>query len=336
MTPLPILTLSHGTGLLPVANRLRREGATVEHLPFRHKYERAWEGSLDTVLKGEKKRDAATLAPVIQLAAEGATTVLLDHPRWSELFHVAQSLYGVTPRVTPASPVRACGWWTGETLVAPHLLVVDLGAWTGGYGPPVEGGATLIVGYGALVQHLLEPLFDELKASGHRGLVQAHFTLQTGALTGWEGGWQGLHTHAFLGALVTPLREVLGGAAPALAPLYTVAVPVTVPPWPLACNLASVESPIPMRSPETPGLTPDQLSHILWHDIRLEGGQLRVAGLDGLVGVAYGGAMGMPLAQRRALETATSLRLPEVQLRMDVGQSVPLVQAMLEERGVLG
>lgn len=334
---IPFLTLSHGTGLLPVANRLRREGAAVEHLPFRHRYERAWEGSLDTLLKGERKRDAATLAAPIALAAEGGTVVLLDHARWSELFGNASRLYGVKPRVETPTPVRVGAWWDGERLSAPHLLVVDLGAWTGGFGPRVEGGATLVVGYTGLVEHLLGPHLDEIKSSGHKGLVQGHLDLQAGKLVGWEGGWQGLHTHAFLGALVSPLKDVFHvEQPPVLAPLYTVVVPVSLPPWPLTCNLAPPEVPIPIATETTSGLIPAQLAHILWHDIRLEGGKLQTAGLDGLVGVAYGSAMSMGLAQRRALETASSLRLPQVQLRVDVGQGVPLVQALLEEQGVLG
>lgn len=333
----PFLTLSHGTGLLPVANRLRREGAPVEHLPFRHRYERAWEGSLDTVLKGERKRDAATLAAPIALAAEGGTVVLLDHPRWAELFGGAKHLYGVTPRVENPTPLRVGGWWTGEALTAPHILVVDQGAWTGGGGPAIEGGATLIVGYGALVQHLLGPRLDEIKASGHRGLVQGHFDLASGSLVGWEGGWQGLHTHAFLGALATPLRGLFHGEhPPVLSPLYTVAVPVSLPPWPLACNLAAPELRVPLASEGVPGLTPPQLARVLWHDIRFVEGELWTAGLDGLVGVAYGSAMGMPLAQRRALEIASNLRLPQVQFRQDVGHNVPLALSILEERGVLG
>lgn len=325
MTAYLVLAARHG--LLPVAQRLRREGHNVQWAPWRARYDRAWEGSLEAALKGESRRDEETLRPVIEMAKAGEVRVLLDHGKWAELFAGAQDVWGTAGDAGEVpQPLRACGWWDGERLLAPHLLVVDLGAWPGGLGARVEGGATLVRGYGEWVSGLWDPYRDELKGSGHRGLVQLHLDRGLRARW-WEGGWKALHLHAWLAALEQPLGGVLDGAMPVLEPAYSVVVPVTVPPWPVASNKTSAPSPV-----EAPR---EVVGRASWHDTRLVGEQLVVAELDGFVAVAKGSAQGLGLARRRALEVATAIGVPEKQLRPDVGAMVELVQAGLEGMGHL-
>jgi hypothetical protein len=318
------LLLSHTHGLLPLALRLKREGHPVEHIPWRHRYEKAWEGAIETGLKGERKRDSESLAALIALANDGQVRVLADHPRWLELFGNSKDLWATRPPVGDPSVLRACGWWDGEHLQSPHLLVVDLGAWPGGQGALVEGGATLVRGWEGLVRSVWEPYLDALKSSGHRGLVQAH--LGHGLdVQWWSGGWTALHLHAWLSALETPVGVLLEGLPAVLPKTYTVVVPVTVPPWPVACDQHSLESEV---------LAPKEaLSQALWHDTRVVEGKLLVAGLDGLVAVARGSAHGLGLARTRALAVATSIRVPQRQLRGDVGGLVERTLAHIETAG---
>jgi hypothetical protein len=318
------LLLSYHHALLPLAKALTKEGATAEHIPWRQRYERAWEGSLESPLKGEPKRDDETLGSVVAAAREGVVTVLLDHPKWAEKFAGSPNLYGVAGEHRPTlSPLRACGWWDGERLHAPHLLMVDLGAWAGGFGPAVEGAATLVRGYARLVAHCFTPLADEVKASGHRGLVQVYVGNNAEAL-GWSGGWTPLHLHAFM-TQVESTKALLSGEPPALPFAYSVAVPVTVPPWPLRCDRTSQEQPV--------RVAPEVLGNVTWHDVRVSGGELQVAGLDGFVGVARGRAQSLTLARRRAVATAEAVPLSERQFRPDAGSRVQTVLETLAEAG---
>jgi hypothetical protein len=322
------LLLSHHHHLLPMAAKLRKEGVGVQHAPWRARFDRAWEGALDSPLKGEAKRSREDLAESVEQAQRGELVVVSDSPKWAELYHDAASRWGVTQRVTNPSPLRACGWWDGESLHAAHLLFVDMGAWPSGLGPSVEGGATLVdAGFG-VVTSALAPYLEELKASGHRGLVQVHLDREMKGL-GWEGGWYPLHLHAWLAAQSTPLHALLGGGIPQLAQRFTVVVPVTVAPWPTPCDYKGPS--IPLSLPK------DVVDNILWHDVRIEDGGLATAQLDGLVGVAYGGAQSLTLARQRALARASELgkALPGRQLRPDVGNGVEAVLAGLEERGLL-
>ena len=76
------------------------------------------------------------------------------------------------------------------------------------------------------------------------------------------------------------------------------------------------------------------MQDIFFHDIATEGKEIRVAGLDGLVGVATTSANSSGLARARAVQAATSLGLQEKQFRTDVGFQVDGVVAGLEELGL--
>ncbi len=319
------LLLSQHHGLLPLAQRLRVEGHTVEHIPWRQRFEKAWGGVIDTALKGEARRDEETLGPVIELAEAGEVTVLLDSGRWAELFGGAKKLFGSTVGESDLpAPLRACGWWTGENLIHPHLLAVSLGAYPGNGGARVEGGAVLLRGYERVVQGAWAERFDELKASGHRGLVQMHLGQALAPL--WsEGGWKGLHTHAWLAAQGGRLGDLLERGEGYLPHAYSVVIPVTVPPWPVVGNVSS--SPTEIEGPR------EAFSQAFWHDSTLQGERLMVAGLDGFVAVAHGEAQSLSLARRKAAAVAQAIGLPEKQVRFDTGEEVDGLVAVLEANG---
>lgn len=317
------LCLSYQHALLPLANRLRREGAEVEHVPWSKRYTKAWAGAFPT-LYGEDRRNAEALAPLIEKAMDSGTVVLTDHAKWEDLFKGAPNLYGTTPHLGDPEAVRVGAWVKGGEVFAPHLLVADMGAWPGGFGPRVEGGMTLVALSG-LPPALSETIPRRLLKDG---LVQAHLRKVTVdgkvEVSGLQQGWHALHLHAFAAALgEQPLGAVLSGEEPTLGKRYTVVVPVTVPPWPIRCNVPSAVEKIEVPGPAA--------ARVLWHDVTVKG---EVAGLDGFVGVARGSGSTLWAAQREALMVADAISVPEKQVRRDVGGGVELVLAGLE--GLVG
>ena len=323
--------------LLPLAHRLRLEGHEVDAVVWRPRYEKAWGGHISKVARhsdGTLHKDV--LLPTVEAARRGEVTVLTDVRRVAELFAGAAHLF---PQVDlgvgrPIDRLLFGGWFDGEVVLAPHLLVADQGAWMGGGGPAVLGGLTLIrVGDGlpGFVSGAAQAALERMKSVSFRGLF--HFDVQevpeTGELRlqGLAAGWPWLHTQAFAAEL-----ESLGGAlegAPALAHRFVTVLPVTVPPWPSEKRSAQADG------VAVEGLTPQQQGRCFWFDIQVdtEARKLRTAGLDGLLCVATGASDSTPaLARMRALELAQRLQVPEKQSRADVGAQVDAVLATLEDR----
>lgn len=334
------LVLSYRHHLTPFAWRLQREGHTVESICFKPRYERAWAGALPSSLAGGPKRVAdfqAQFASLLPQIDAGDVVVLHDHTKWTSIVPNAQFPTLPIAPGEPMTPIRLGGWFDGERVVCPHLLIEDRGAWPGGFGPAVAGGLTVVrpVQWPSAFEEAVQTPVDALKSAGFKGLVGVSAKLSPEGIceaTGWQAGWHGLHGHAFLAALGTegvPFGSVLLGLdVPALAHRFTVVCPVTVPPWPLEANVSSREVPLP--------LTPSQQANLFLHDVRVdrEAKQLWVAGLNGLIGVARGCADVWELAQARVRGVAGSVQVPEVQWRPDVGHSVPGVLAMLESVGL--
>lgn len=342
------LTASMRHHLLPLHHRLRREGHDCEALVWRSRYETAWEGSVSKLVRhSDGTLSADALAPTREAAERGEVVVLTDVRRVAELFAAAPRLFGPLPpeagtTVPPADRLMFGGWFTGEEIQAPHLLVADWGVWTGGLGTPVLGGLTLVrlgnqlteVGRGtanAVVGGAAHRVTELLKRAGFRGLF--HFdveeTADTGELLlrGLAAGWPWLHTQAFAAELDS-LSGALTGATPHLSRRFVTVLPVSVPPWP---NEKSGGMPnLPVE-----GLTPQQQGQLYWFDIRLAPDRraLLTAGLDGLLAVATGASDSTPaLARARALTLADRIRVPGKQFRQDVGLQVDGVLATLEER----
>jgi len=341
--------------LLPLAHRLRREGHEVEALVWRPQFERAWGGSIDKVARhsdGSLHKDM--LQSCVEAARSGHLTVVTNVRRVEEVFTGAR-VFGTAQGIgEPQDHLLLGGWFTGEEVRAPHLLVADWGPWTGGGGPRVLGGLTLVrlgegaaggsAGGGATPKQFIPTLpgfvaeaaqhaCEHLKRAGFRGLF--HFDVRESAhsgtleLQGLVAGWPWLHTQAWLAELES-LSMVLGGQPPTLRRRFVTVLPVTVPPWPNEKN-TKLEAGLPVE-----GLTPQQQGSCFWYDMRVNAGppaRLETAGLDGLLAVATGASDSTPaLARSRALELAGRLRVPGKQVRLDVGLAVDAALATLEDR----
>lgn len=319
------VVISPNHSLLPVARRLRTTGAEV-HLLIGREY---WEG-LDGEAAGDP-RCPEDLAWAIAEVESGATLVTNQPELWVP-FSNGRRLGRVQSPTGPLSPVRLGGWFDGEVLRDPHLLVVDQGPWNGGWGPQwVPGGMTLVApGPEAdleLLAALWTPITAELKARGFIGLVQAGLapTDTAGAeLRGFIAGWPFLHTEVWLSDVTLP--EGLDGV-PHREARHTVGIPVSIGPWPwpVEWNLGTEEL-------STEGMTPQQLAQVFWHDVKIDRGARTITAgrRDGLIGVAVGSGHTLERARATALDTALALPLSGKQLRTDVAGTVPQVLATLE------
>lgn len=342
MTPSKFLVLSTQHWLLPIAQRLRSEGHEVDAVVWlsgkRHRYERAWEGVWPKLaVRGDKSLNSKVQEAMPQVARESGTTVVTDSFNASRDFSGVTKLYpSLRTEERPGGPLRLGGWFDGEQLQLPHVVLADLGVWPGGLGPGGLGGLTLVRvdrdEARSLYDRLLEPIMDHLKSSGFRGLCQFGVELATGSgeprIRGAELGWPRFHTHAFVSELPETgqgLGWLLdGGSGGRLPRKFVVVLPVSIPPYPLRSSLPTPEVPVE-------GLTEQQRSRVFWHDIRVEQGVLKTAGLDGLVGVVRGAGDNLETARREAIQLAARFKLPEKQFRPDVAGAVPTVLAALEE-----
>ena len=355
-----ILVLSNRHNLLPFAHRLRGEGNEVDVIirnsGSSDRYERAWEGSFSPLLN-RSEVNAESLGALAELAKKGECVVLTDHYNSAKRFSDARHLFpALRTDEAPTSTLRLGGWFTGETLIAPHALVVDVGAWPYGMGPAVEGSLTLIrldtPGALEVYDSLMSPLKDLWKSLGFRGLVQVGLDLDTvgrGAqseLRGGNLGWPFLHTHAFVAELGSLSRMLLGLRDQGVRGLrdpepsdidepwtpkkFTTVIPVTIPPYPHRTSEGAKEVSVE-------GLTEQWQGRVFWHDVKVDQQErrLRTAGLDGLVGVTTGSADTPSLARAKALELAQAIELPEKQYRVDAAQGVEGALGGLETLGIL-
>jgi hypothetical protein len=309
--------------LLPLAHRLRREGHDVQAMVWRSRYENAWGGSIEKIARhSDGTLNQEILTPLVEEAARGDLVVVTTVKRIAELFHAAPKLFAVAEKLTEVEPsdrLLLGGWYDGEQVQAPHLLVADWGLWPGGLGP-------------AVVQGALQAATDRMKSASFRGLFHFDVEEQPASgelrLRGLSAGWPGLHTQAFLAETLSFSKALLGGF-PVLKRKFVQVLPVTIAPWPN--EKRSVELP----AEEIKGLTIQQQGQIFWLDVRIdqEARKIFSAGLDGLLCIATGCSDSTPaLARARALELAHRISIPGKQFRPDAGMLVDSVLSTLEDR----
>jgi len=325
--------------LLPLAHRLRREGHDVQAMVWRSRYENAWGGSIEKIARhSDGTLNQEILTPLVEEAARGDLVVVTTVKRIAELFHAAPKLFAVAEKLTEVEPIDRLlmgGWYDGEHVQAPHLLVADWGLWPGGLGPAVLGGITLIRLGGllpAFVQGALQAATDRMKSASFRGLFHFDVEEQPASgelrLRGLSAGWPMLHTQAFIAELLNAGESLLGNP-PRLKHKFVSVLYVTIPPWP--GNKSNNE----VASEEIQGLTTQQQGKVFWFDMRVdqEARKLFSAGLDGLLCVATGYSDSTPaLARARALELAHRISIPGKQFRPDAGMLVDSVLSTLEDR----
>ena len=320
--------------MLPIANRLKKEGHDAEVLMYHAKkggkYEEAYAGVLDMVAHRGEKSWAKKVAALQELAREGECIVVTDAYRASKDFHDAATLYPTfEPESVPRGSLRWGAWFDGEGFVAQHALIVDEGAWAGGLGPEVDAAMTMVRVSGNLGRGpQIAPEADELKSRGFRGLVQwglnasdDHLVLSGDRMLGWTA----LHMHCFV-ADQDALGDVLSGKGMASIPNpFTLSAALTQPPWPSPTQHRGKRSQIE-------GLTSEQMGQVFWHDVKAnpEERTLETLGLDGFVGVVRASASSMELAKARVMDVSHSAQFPEKQFRPDAGSQVRDILAWLE------
>lgn len=326
--------------LLPLHHRLKLEGQDSELVVWRPRYERAWDGLATKILRhSDGSLRTAAFESVVGPANRGEVAVVTDVTKVAEVFAAAPHLFRTWGSGLPAPRDRLLigGWFDGEQITAPHLLVADWGSWMGGLGAAVLGGLTLVrLGTGGDVPGFASGAAQaatmRLKSAGFRGLfhmdVEEDPTSGELSLRGMEAGWPWLHTQVFVAELES-LANVLQGGVPVLKHRFVTGVVMSTPPWPSEKH-GALEDGVPLE-----GLTPAQLGRAMWHDIIVDpvAGKLRTAGLDGLLGVALGASDSTPhLARARALELCGALQVPALQFRPDAGLTVDAALSTLEER----
>jgi len=336
----PIIVISREHKLLPLAHRLRN----VEHYPtdiivWKRSFEHAWEGMLDkSLLSSKREIHSESVSEIVTKAREGNAIVVHDVPNLEDAFHESSGVYGIITTEPNHAPIRLGFWWDGHTPLMPHLLVYDMGAWPGGAGRMVPGAVTLIDLHEEPAKALWTELFTEearrhLEALDFKGLANAGLVEQQGklALAGWELGWPALHTQAFMGALDGSWTELLVRQRElGFKKTFTVALPVSVPPWPGSANSSS-------QGRGVKGLVIDLNSklhkYVYWHDVmvNLEEKTLYTAGLDGLIGIIHANGNSLEYAKQMVLGIAGTIGLEEKQFRPDIGNGVRLLEAQLEE-----
>jgi len=329
------LVLSRQHQLLPFAHRLTREGhsarSIIYHSGNKAKYERAYEGVIELLSQRGEKERGQKIKALQQIAADGQTVVLANDTRAVRDFEGAALLYPTIRTKEPAEgALRLGAWFDGESLLAPHLLLVDEGAQAGGLGSREPGSMTMVrLDAFDWFLDLVESQVDDLKSRNFRGLVQWGLQDADSRIVlapGRSLGWPKLHTHAFVSELEN-FGEILSQErSPEVQTRFTVAVHVSQAPWPHRTQ-------DPWAEVEIQGLSDDLMGRVFWHDVRVDQNArtVQTAGLDGWVGVARGAGDSFELAQSRALGVAGAMVFPEKQFRMDAGARVRHVLGLLEQ-----
>jgi hypothetical protein len=333
------LVLSYRHYLLPFAWRLKRDGHEVQVAQVSSKgaYAQAWAGRFESILPPGVKVDDRDTRAVREAVEMSSAVVLTDSTRWSEAFDGYSRLWGVSPSPEPVpAGLVVGGWFDGSVFAAPHLIIEDVGAWTGGQGPLVPAAATLIRLRDGPFVELLEREADALKARSFRGLVSVGtvFTPDgTPSRVGLQAGWKFLHSHLFVSELER-FAGLFDGEPASLPKRYVVGAIVSVPPWPGRPADPGFSRPILVRPREIdPAIV---RASTFWHDMQVEGDTARTVGLDGLVAVVRGAGDTLPSARVRCWIRTESIQIPERQYRADAGTTAERFLELLEAQGKLG
>lgn len=323
--------------LLYLADRLQREGHTVELQHSRDAYLTAWGGIFGGKRSGPPNRRPTSDSrrevplPLPEGFSEGFTLSDLPEdegglrgPRALTRLFRGEGLEG------PGAPLRLGGWWANGVLTSPHWVITEMGAWPGGGGRQVASSVALTaLGDGAapLAAAATGYLTPELPEEW-TGLLQVE------VLEGENGsprfgrlwaGWPALHHQALLGQQPNALEALQKG--PIIPPGVTFGTVLSIPPWPNAPTRSNRPQPL------SPTLSAEARRQLIWHDVELYRGKLRTAGLDGFVALGVARCRFLSTARTVIREVATQLGLPELQLRSDAGEVADSALTVLERLG---
>jgi hypothetical protein len=256
--------------------------------------------------------------------------VVTDSPRGAKAFSAGVVFSKILGIQGADGPLAIGSWFDGRDFnhSLDHLIVNDWGTWPGGSGPMSLGGVTLVANSTILHSHL-EKSVDMLRAKGFRGLVSVQAIVTE---NGWnlgrpDLGWPMVHSDAFISDL-SSLGGLLAGKEVSLKKKYVVAIPVTIPPWPIPAKEIKAKEVV------VGGLDASDTKNIFFRDFkRGEEFEIQTVGLDGFLCVVRGSADTLELARARAIGVASKIVIPEKQFRPDVGLRAGVLLGGLLEAG---
>lgn len=329
------LVISSRHHLLPFAWRLHREGVEVETVVLNDGYEKAWEQLLPKAVRG-KGKNRHWWTEQIEASKNGELIVLTDSPKYNSYFEGGRvfGTYAGNLHTQPAA-FGVGGWYDGGRLSHLHYLIGDWGLWPGGLGASVFGAMTALFPGGSLPPVPTHFISELPEMRDFAGLVS--WWVDVGqhpdgtyypTFHSHQFGWPWLSSHLFVSELGS-LSNLLSEGSAAINKQFITAVPISVPPWPTICSIRPNPRPVG-------GLTNDDLASIFLHDFELgEDKELKMSGLDGLLGVVRGSGDDVLEAREAAVRLAAKIEMGEKQFRVDAGVSVYQVLNALEKTGLL-
>lgn len=353
-----ILVISNNHYLLPLAHKLKNTeggGDSVSTTVWKGSYERAWEGLIEKQMWASKKEiHAGNVQKILDSAQSGKSIVVSDVPSLTNGFAGInyENVYAVhksshSDGAPSTGNVRLGGWRTPDGhIIFKHMLVYDMGAWTGGLGLPVPGAVTLIdvsknfEGGAEKLWHavMTKEALELLEARHFIGLFNVEILLVGGTiqLGQWELGWPQLQTHAFMSALPMSMSHLLLNLIDQVQfqKTFTVALPISVSPWPSNDRAK-------MRGVSVQGmeifLNEKLHPNVFFHDVQvdMEARKLTTAGTDGLIGVVHHSSDLFYSAVEKVLAITAVTEVEGIQYRTDIGQAVqPLLSQLEAQFGV--
>jgi hypothetical protein len=305
MHPTPLLLVSHGLELLPLANRLQRQGVDVALHIHRDRFKEGWgPTSLHSLPTNQ-------LEVVAREVMAGTRHLIATHRRILPpiLTPIPEGVMGMVGGDVPGGREHGMGLLLqtqvgdGEPDVV--MVVGAMGAWDGGKGPGVWGGALAVrlapdhplhKRWGSMATAVDTPTYYPLLPDPDGGPP----TLELGE--GWAFPTRSL--------LFNLMMEMGDGEQ------FGMVLPLSLAPWPTIANTPS--------SADLPLTLPDAAwKHLHLHDVRVDPDRREVVtgGRDGLVGVAVAAGNLPHLLTQQVVAVAgmVARQIPGLQWRGDVG-----------------
>ena len=324
------MVISREHHLLPLAHKLKNiEGLPTNVIVWKKAFERAWSGLIEKTLSAKHKEiHRENVSKLVEAAAQDNVHVISDVPsvqfEGPHVYATADSEFGKAKE-----GLRVGFWWDGDNVHAPHILCFDMGTNYGGMGLREEPGGVTLIDLSEEARSIWftainDEVQDWLRGSDFKGLINVDVIEVDGRLSlgGWDLGWPKLHTQVFMSAIKGSFsRFLLGNSSIEFSHRYTVALPVSIPPWPNNPE-SKMRGVSPLNLPIK--LNSKLHKHVFFHDVQVdvENKQLSTAETDGLIGVVHASANNAVGAIAKTVQIAGLLEVDNSQYRTDVGVNV--------------
>jgi phosphoribosylamine--glycine ligase len=230
------------------------------------------------------------------------------------------------------------GWFNGRNWLDPYFLAFkEVYLLPGNLGPVVGCmGCTVVPIHDCvLVQETMAKMTVPLRKISLKGMVTCAFTADESVnVVRVAPGLNYDVVEAIGEGLKGELADLLFSVASGLDSVdvsddYTIAVRLTLPPWPYTLPTDVGPGPI------VEGLTAENLNHIYLSDVSKEDGSFRAAMGSGVVLKATARGRSIREAKRRVYRTLSNINLPGKQYRLDIGDGVDDKLRDLRDRGFI-